>query len=286
MFLGQVRPAGDNMGDETKKGTKMLSYYVAGNPQNPMVALVHGVCDSASAWVDLMLRLRERYLVVAFDSLGHGTSRSLSDGELADPTKASARELAQTLEHLEGIYHKKPVIVAHSMGAAISSVLSLRRPELVRALFLEDPAWLSDEQAAGYRERAGEQVEIREKLWSGNPVETLSANIERRPFWDTPSLYGWAFGKALVDSRLLATGIVSFLQPWREVAAALSVPTMVVTSDTDEVLIGSDGVAAIEALGNANIETTVIPGTDHGVRLGAPEAYQSVLEKWLTRFAG
>lgn len=136
----------------------MLSHYVSGEPQTPMVVLVHGVCDSALAWVDLLNHLRDRYFVVAVDSLGHGTSRRLRDTELADPAAASATELALTLQYLEQLYGQTPVIVAHSMGAAISSYLGGHHPELMKALFLEDPAWLSPVQAAGYRQRAGEQV--------------------------------------------------------------------------------------------------------------------------------
>lgn len=264
----------------------MLSHYVSGEPQNPLVVLVHGVCDSALAWVDLLNHLHDRYFVVAVDSLGHGTSRRLRDTELADPTAASATELALTLQYLEQLYGQTPVIVAHSMGAAIASYLGGYHPELMKALFLEDPAWLSPAQAAGYRQRAGEQVARCEHTWQANPVETLADNVAQRQGWSAASHYGWAFGKGLVDSRLLATGIVSFREPWPEIVAALHVPTKVITSDTDEVLIGPAGVEAINQVGNPLVQTEVIPGTGHGVRLGAPEQYHASLEEWLHRYAG
>lgn len=264
----------------------MLSHYVSGEPHNPMVVLVHGVCDSALAWVDLLNHLRDRYFVVALDSLGHGTSRRLHDTELADPAAASAEELERTLQYLEQLYGQTPVIVAHSMGAAISSYLGGRRPELMKALFLEDPAWLSPAQAAGYRQRASEQVSRCEHTWQANPVETLADNVAQRPGWSAASHYGWALGKGLVDPRLLATGIVSFREPWPEIVAALRVPTKVVTSDTDEVLIGPEGVDAIAQVGNPLVQTEVISGTGHGVRLGAPEQYHASLDEWLHRYAG
>lgn len=263
----------------------MLSHYVSGEPQNPMVVLVHGVCDSASAWVDLINHLSEHYFVIALDSLGHGTSRRLRDSELDDPGEATANELELTLEHLEELYGQTPMIVAHSMGAAVSSYLCVRRPELMKALFLEDPAWLSPAQAAGYRQRAGEQVARCERTWQANPVETLADNVAQRPGWSAASHYGWALGKGLVDPRLLGTGIVSFLKPWREIAGALRVPTMVVTSDTDEVLIGLAGVEAITKLANPLVETQIIPGTGHGVRLSAPEQFHALLDAWLRRHA-
>ncbi|WP_311777796.1 alpha/beta fold hydrolase [Trueperella abortisuis] len=262
----------------------MLSYYAAGDPDAPMVALVHGVCDSGVAWVDLINRLADRYLVIAFDSLGHGTSRRLTDEELRQPGEASAHQLERAIEHLRTLYGKTPIVIAHSMGAAISSYLSVSRPDLIRGLFLEDPAWLNEEQAAGYVERAPEQVATSAHLWRRDAAGTVAGNVDQRPGWDAASHYGWAFGKALVDPRLLATGIVSFSPPWRDIARAITVPTLVVTSDTQEVLVGTQGVAAIAKLGNPHIETAVIAGTDHGVRLSKPEEYQRVLEEWLMQF--
>lgn len=263
----------------------MLSYYTAGNPDAPMVALVHGVCDSGVAWVDLVNRLVDRYLVIALDSLGHGTSRRFTDDELHQPGEASAHELECTIEHLRTLYGKTPIVIAHSMGAAISSYISVSRPDLIRGLFLEDPAWLSEEQASGYVERASEQVTTSMNLWRKDATGTVAGNVEERPGWDAASHYGWAFGKALVDPRLLATGIVSFSPPWREIARAINVPTLVVTSDTSEVLVGTQGVEDIAELGNPHIETAVIAGTGHGVRLSKPEEYQRVLDEWLTQFS-
>ena len=263
----------------------MLAYYAAGNPENPMIVLVHGVCDSATAWADLTAHLAQRYFVVALDSLGHGLSRRYRDGELAAPGDAAIAEMESTLEYLEQLYERKPIVISHSMGAAITSKLSTLRPDLLRGMILEDPAWLSEEQKAGYRERAQEQVATSQELWRADPAGTVRGNHEQRPNWSAASHFGWAFGKALVDERLLATGIVSFPDDWREIARRICVPALVVTSDTNEVLIGIEGVSAIAELGNAAIATAIIPGTGHGVRLSKPEEFHALVDEQLAQWA-
>lgn len=260
----------------------MLAHYVAGNPKNQLVVLVHGVCDSASVWIDLIRQLSGNYFVVAVDSLGHGASPAFTDTDLTDPAAASARELTETLEYLQASRNDRAIIVAHSMGAAISTLVANDRADLVKALFLEDPAWLNETQKAGYRERAAGEVDKAEHIWRTDPVRTLADNTSLRPFWPVSSQYGWSVGKALVDTALLATGIVSFLPDWEQLAAKLPVPTWVITSDTDVVLIGESGAAKIAELGNPNLSCHIIPGTDHGVRLGNTEAYNALLKQFLT----
>lgn len=260
----------------------MLSYYVAGDWGKPLVVLVHGVCDSALCWVDTINHLKENYLVVALDSLGHGTSPRYRSAELHDPTAAGERELERTVTHLRELYGP-PVVIAHSMGAAMASELSTRHPELFRGLILEDPAWLDEDQKRGYFDRRFEQVE-RGEVWRANPVRTLEDNRALRPHWNAASHFGWALGKALVDPGVLASGIVSFTRPWQEVVAAITVPTTVITSDTDSVLVGIDGAQEIRALANPWVKVEIVGGQDHALRLGAPDAFFRIIDRDLEAY--
>lgn len=258
----------------------MLAHYVSGDPQAPLVVLVHGVCDGAAAWVRLINHLSDRYFVVAFDSLGHGLSRRYRDDELEVPGDSGMRELESSLEYIEKLYGQKAVVIAHSMGAAMSSKLSTLRPDLFKALIIEDPAWLSDSQAKGYCDRASEQVAMCDQ-WHENSLETIAANVQLRPHWDAASHAGAAFAKALVDPRLLGTGVVSFPDSWLDIVRAITVPTVIIVSDTDEVLVQKDDVAAIEDLHNDALTIEMIPGASHGIRLDAGRAYDELIDRYL-----
>lgn len=259
----------------------MLAHYEVGDPRNPMVVCVHGVCDVSAQWADLMQRLADRYFLIAFDSLGHGLSPRYTQAELATPGDAAMDTLAQALEFQEHLHGKRAAVIAHSMGAAISSKLAAHRPELFAGLLLEDPAWLNDQQRAGYLSRSAEQVAL-STIWRGDPVKNLKDNVHLRPHWSSTSHTAWAYGKTLVDPRLIATGVVSFPEPWEEVAAAITVPTVVITSDTDSVLVGKTGAAAIAQLANPAINVEIIPGTSHTVRLDAPEEFYATVNQHLS----
>lgn len=263
----------------------MLAHYEAGDPENPLVTLAHGVCDVSLQWVDLMKHLSSKYFVIAFDSLGHGLSPRYSAEELEVPGDSMMNALEEALDYQEKLHGKKAVMIAHSMGAAVSSKLATYRPDLFTGLILEDPAWLSDEQAEQYKESADEQVE-NSKVWRSDCLASLKDNVALRPHWDVPSQSAWVYGKSLVDPALLKRGIVSFPEPWREIAAKISVPTLVLTSDTDEVLIGTDGAQAIRDLGNPALSVEILPGTSHGLRLDAPQAYEKLVDAQLAQWIG
>ena len=48
---------------------RMLSFIAAGDPNRPLVVLLHGVCDAAIAWSDYIDYLSHDFRVVAVDML-------------------------------------------------------------------------------------------------------------------------------------------------------------------------------------------------------------------------
>ena len=69
-------------------------------------------------------------------------------------------------------------------------------------------------------------------------------------------------------------------EPWEQIAAALQVPTLVVTG-TESVIIDQTVRAAIEEVGNPRIEVAVIDGADHCVRRSRGDAFHAVVDPWL-----
>ena len=57
-----------------------LNYLDWGNPEKPLLMLVHGGRDHARSWDWVAEQLREDWHVVAFDHRGHGDSDWVSDG--------------------------------------------------------------------------------------------------------------------------------------------------------------------------------------------------------------
>lgn len=258
----------------------MLAYYSSGNPANPMIVLLHGFCDSSVTWANLVNHLHDRYFVVAIDNLGHGLSPRFSAAQLRDPFRSCVTEVRNTVRYLIGLYGGAPIAIGHSMGAAVFSVLAGTDPELFTGVALEDPAWLSPEKRQQFIDNAEAEFE-RSKIWRDDPNLTVAHIAHDRPQWDNEQRFAWALSKAQVDPRLVRTGIVTFADEWQTVAQKIAVPTLVITSNTDSVLIGEKGVAAIRELANPQLRTAIVPNVDHAVRLSDPETYYQIIDQWL-----
>jgi pimeloyl-ACP methyl ester carboxylesterase len=106
-------------------------------PGRPLVVL-HGVFDSAECWTGVVQQLAHqepRCRVIGFDLDAHGQT-PLPEGDFT---------VHAMVEHVIGALEAagtEPVSLAgHSLGGLVAHEVALTRPDLVAALWLEDPAW-------------------------------------------------------------------------------------------------------------------------------------------------
>jgi pimeloyl-ACP methyl ester carboxylesterase len=90
-----------------------ITYRVAGDPNLPVVLLVHGITSSSATWAPVIPALAEHAHVIAPDLLGHGGS----DKPRAD---YSLGALASGLRDLlERLGHDRATVVGHSLGGGV-----------------------------------------------------------------------------------------------------------------------------------------------------------------------
>jgi pimeloyl-ACP methyl ester carboxylesterase len=94
------------------------------------VLAIHGLTASSRAWLETATRLSGP--VIAPDLRGRGGS-----GELPGPYGMAAHA-ADCVAVLDGLGVDRAVVVGHSMGAFVASVLAHRRPERIARLVLVD----------------------------------------------------------------------------------------------------------------------------------------------------
>lgn len=103
----------------------------AGSP----VLFVHGwSCDSHD-WSWQFDAFTARHRVIAADNRGHGRSSVPADGYRP---RVFASDLATLLRRLDA---GPAVVIGHSLGGVIASVLAVEHSELVRAVVAVDPAY-------------------------------------------------------------------------------------------------------------------------------------------------
>src|SRR5688572_16782554 len=106
-----------------------LHYLDWGNPEKPPLLLVHGGRDHARSWDWTAEALRDDWHVIALDHRGHGDSEWVSDGNYQ--ASDMVYDVAQLVHQLD----LAPVtIVAHSLGANVSTRYAGIYPEAVRRL--------------------------------------------------------------------------------------------------------------------------------------------------------
>jgi len=249
----------------------------------PTLVLLHGLTDAGRCWPDAVARWGGAYRILAPDALGHGESPRFTPGQLASGPGEHMFEatIAALGRHLGP--GTRPVLVGHSMGGAMAGAIAARRPDLVRAAVLEDPAWLApdaphDESANGVRWLADFERRV------ADPEGEVARERAANPSWPDAEFAPWIGAKLRGDPGFLAHGAAFVRDPWTGLAAAIDVPVLVVTGTMNTIVAGSR--ATIEAIGNPNIEIAVIDGAGHCVRRDRTEAFHALVDPWIAaRFA-
>jgi pimeloyl-ACP methyl ester carboxylesterase len=156
---------------ELSRGELSLAYFDAGRSTKAgsvPVVFQHGLCGSAQQTAEAFPddgRLR----LLTLECRGHGASPSGSPRDFSIETFAD--DVIALIE-LQGV---APVILGGiSMGAAIALRIGVQRPDLVRALILARPAWVTAAAPANMRPNA----EVGELLANSKP-DTARAIFEQ-----------------------------------------------------------------------------------------------------------
>jgi pimeloyl-ACP methyl ester carboxylesterase len=112
---------------------KRLAVYSGGKSGPPLV-FQHGLCGDANQIAEVMQGLGDQQWQ-GLECGGHGAS---DIGEVS--IAAFAEDVASLIETMEA----PAVLGGISMGAAIATRLAVTRPDLVRALVLVRPAWVTE----------------------------------------------------------------------------------------------------------------------------------------------
>lgn len=253
----------------------------APNPKGTIVAF-HGVSDNGASLADIGARWGEQWRVVLVDSLGHGLSPRFSPQQLQAPFQSALQAAAETVRvEASQSVGGQVVLFGHSMGGAIVAGVARDHPQLVRAVVLEDPALLTPTQEATYKNNAGESVGGLEQMSADQSGAIANLLLAKQAYRNWPlSEYGpWAQAKTQVDRDFIATGVVGLAG--REIIKELQVPTLVLTGDGPDVLLGQAGLENLATYANPHLHTALISGATHCVRRDKSEKFQQTVNSFL-----
>lgn len=249
-----------------------------GEPQGPPLLLLHGLTDSGQGWRDAIGRWRDRFAVVAPDQRGHGESPRFSgEQRAAHPGDVMVEDAARLLEQLDGA-----VVVGHSLGGAVALAAAVRRPDLVRALVLEDPAPLGPEEPQHDPARGEELLAgLRPSIEAPDEQALLALRREQHPDWPEADLLPTGLAEQQVDRGYLAHGDLKPSARWPELFAEVTVPTLVVSGDRPaEICVTDTMERGLAEIGNPRVRLVRVPSSGHCIRREQPEAFHAVVAQW------
>jgi len=122
-----------------------IHYVDWGNPDAPLLVLIHGGKDHARSWDWAARDLRRDYHVVAMDLRGHGDS-----GWAIGGTYAQMDHVLDIAQFVEMMGESPVAMVGHSLGASVSLIYTGLYPEKVRKLVCIEGMGPPPELAAGF----------------------------------------------------------------------------------------------------------------------------------------
>lgn len=251
------------------------------------VILWHGVGDDGACWAPFIASLGPLPGVVLRtpDAPAHGGRRA-GPGQQPSWHDRLAEGIATTEALVQSV--GGPVIVGgHSMGSTTALGVAAERPELVTALFLEDPPFAGTGSVVPGDEPMASSQQLYDwlvGLQSASLAEVSAGARYDHPDWPDDEYEPWARAKQAVDVTPFAEPVPWIGGGWRSLAPRVSCPVVVVAGQED---MGSLLTAEAEAV------IATLPGwvvhrvpAGHDVRRDARQATGQILRALIEGSAG
>ncbi|MEU4291643.1 alpha/beta hydrolase [Kribbella sp. NPDC026596] len=239
------------------------------------VAFLHGFSDSAQCWEPLIGAM-PGVRALAIDARGHGES-GLPEGPLGYPELRDDAALVLSSQPREG----GVVVVGHSMGAMSAAYLAAARPDLVRAVVLEDPP--TGEPPADQQDEPVSEPRWLADLRALDLPSRIARGRSEDPSWPDDELEPWAVSKAQVNPHLFDRPFQNS-SPLTDLLAATTCPVLLIHGDTERgSLISTQYAERCARAAAGEFQAVHIPNTGHSVRRDNRPQYLTALTTFLDR---
>ena len=252
-----------------------VSLHVAedGNPDGPVVLFLHGITGSTDTWDWAVPELAATHRVLRLDFRGHG------DSGHAPGTYGFKTWVSDAIAACEQVAGGPAVLVGHSLGGGVAASVAQERPELVRAVLLEDPAIMSgalevdDEPNALLAVFAVMRESIPMVQASGVSLDALVGILN-----DSPGIDGRLFKESLqpdaiqamakatlrLDASVLDGVLAGVTDPVYDGRVGMSVPGIVLAGDeaSPDTIVRAPEKALL-AESSPKIDVRVVAGAGH-----------------------
>ena len=194
--------------------------------------LLHGFGDSPECWSPMLAAIDADLDVATPAAPGHA-------GERMPPGTAMNLDLlvSVALHHVRAAVARAggPIVLGgHSMGAMTAAAIAGSHPELVAALYLEDPAWGWPSHDGPDPIAAAQTAELAEwiaGLQSSSHEDRVQWCLDHNPGWPADEYDIWARAKDEVDPAVLARPVDLGRLQWLAVVEAIRCPVTLLVGE-------------------------------------------------------
>lgn len=263
--------------DKININQTVFKYWRTGG-NKPSIVLAHGFTDDSNCWFDVTKELEKDFDLIMYDAIGHGMSTRIVKDQPLDMVE----DLKNLINYLKLV---KPIIMGHSMGAAVGAGFAVKYPELLSALILEDVPWFDpisepNKQEKQSKESKSNYPEIIARLQTGTLEEAIRFSKKHHPDWIKSAHEPWASSKMKFDLTFYATKWPE--SPiWQDVAKGIKCSTLLLTGDVERGGLVTPKVAIKSLKLIPQLEWAYIPGAGHLIHFEQFKTYIRVLKSFL-----
>ncbi|WP_329000684.1 alpha/beta hydrolase [Kribbella sp. NBC_00709] len=239
------------------------------------VAFLHGFSDSAQCWQPLIGAM-PGIRALAIDARGHGESGLPEEPVRYGAHRDDAALVLSSQPHDGGV-----VVVGHSMGAMSAAYLAVSRPDLVRAVVLEDPP--TGQPPAEPPDRSRSEPSWLADLRALDLPSRIAQGRANDPDWPDDELEPWAVSKAQVNPHLFELPFQE-AGPLTELLAEITCPVLLIHGDAERgALISTEYADRCARAAAGEFRAAHIAGAGHSVHRDNRAQYLAELTTFLDR---
>jgi pimeloyl-ACP methyl ester carboxylesterase len=255
---------------EARDGLRITVTTSGGGPRH--VLFVHGFRNAGAVWAPVMERLPEDFTALAPDLPGCGTSDRPARWERCT-IAAYAGDVTELIE-VRGL--TRPVLVGHSLGAAIGIRIALDRPGLLGGLVLVAPS-----STRGLDFLSAQQIEVLAHPTSDDELVALARAAFRRP--PAPEVLEQVMAIVRSASPQHIEGAVYSSRDFRveEELRGLTCQTLLIAGDRDKHVPLRNHLATAMAVPRCGLQ--VFTDVGHVPFVEVPDEFDRVLARFLNQ---
>ncbi|KAI9024157.1 Alpha/Beta hydrolase protein [Hyaloraphidium curvatum] len=249
-----------------------LAYDASGPTDGTPLVLLHGLSSNRAVYGRVAEALASKpYRVLAVDLRGHGTSPHAAElGDYSAPEYAS--DVAALIEaQFPG---KKAIVAGHSLGGVVAAHLAESRPDIVSAVFLEDPPLYEGDEA---RRKASPAASLFPKLVAGvKNLRSQNGPVEAYDRFSPPGISAEevkarSTGLLTWDPRTMEAALAGVIWRGYTPTSVLACPVTVLAADPKVGAVFAPEDVAAFGTTNKHAKMFTITGASHSIN-GTPTA--------------